>query len=156
MAEVYEGITDIEEKEAISQCVYSKEILGVTKELIIQGNEKIARMVEGVRDLVGLERVIDTRTLGRLVGYLEDRKEQVERVIERVYDVQGYTDVSKGCAKEMVEVVNKWFSDRAELHLEKALRVWGSRRLIAIGSIRQHEFLTYVIRQLMPKRLNQE
>ena len=140
-------------KELISHSIYSSTVFSITEKIIIKAcplSDKICALIQNVKDQILIEKSLSIHSISRLIPYLQDKLRIVERVVlDKFYDSQSNTDVSKLYAKELFNIIKDNFTNSTSDHLSRALEVWGSKRLIAIGSIRQHEFLTYFIRQFM-------
>ena len=158
MVEIVECV-DKDLKKTISHSVYSSTLFSVTEKIIISTNslsEKVWTLIENVDDQLLIEKSLNIFTLPKLIPHLLSKLRIVERVIfDKFYDSQSNTDVDKIHAKNLCDAIKEYFSDTVSEHLAKALQIWGSKRLIAIGSVRQNDFLTYLIRHLMLSSKNQ-
>jgi len=150
---VYLEIQEIEDKKVLAESIFSAEFWKITQEEILSQSDvgkQIASMIEVVQNPVTFERVLNIHTIDLFIQHLQYKLPRVEAIIlKKFYDSQTNTFVKKQYAKKLNEIILKYFKSNRIQHLTRALEVWGSKRLIAIGSIKQHEFLTYVIRQLI-------
>ena len=89
-----------------------------------------------------MESFVNVTNIKKLIPYIELNIVSAI-ILPKFYISNNNTDVDKVYAKELVQLVIDNFPSKIVEHLKAALETWASNRLIAIGSVKQHVFLTF-------------
>ena len=137
---------DEEFNKIASNYVFNPKITAkISQEIVKSDNDlshKIWKLISHLDNPLYMESFVNVTNLKKLIPYIELNIVSAI-ILPKFYVSNNNTDVDKVYAKELVQLVIDNFPSKIVEHLKAALETWASNRLIAIGSVKQHVFLTF-------------
>jgi hypothetical protein len=130
----------------IAIALFTQPLVKITIDLL-EEVPGLASIISQVQTPLILNKALTVRSFRHLSSHIS--AENWSKVVINFYSSQVNTHVEKEYAIEISKFLSTLSDSEKSMHLERALEAWSSRRLISIGSDKQHVFLTYIWRQLL-------